>query len=92
LSKDHKLYHRYLADLRSKAVSTTVTVSLENSGSGEMPVSNTIPEIPINPVYVVEKLSTKEVEETFKAKYPLQYLQARKKFDKKLRKLLEANE
>jgi len=94
LSKDYKLYHRYLSEQRSKETNTTEITYSEGSGSGAMPIDSTNPktEAPINPVYVVTEMTAIEVEETFKAKYPLQYLQARRKFDKKLKKLLEANE
>lgn len=91
MSKDYKLYHRYLSERRLKESSTTATYS-EATGSGEMPMNTTTPEIPINQVYTVKEMTASEVEQIFKAKYPLHYLKVRKKFDKKLKKLLDAND
>lgn len=86
MSKGYKLYHRYLAS-DSKVSSTTVVFS-EQSGSGALPSTTG----DITPKYQLSEKSSKEVEEFFKQNYPLQYAVLRKKFDKKLKKLLKINE
>jgi len=60
----------------------------EQSGSGAMPNST----VNCIPNYQIKEMSVKEVEKVFLEKYPLQYAILRKKFEKKLKKLLKASE
>jgi len=83
--KDYKVYHQYIPTKDS----SNIVKNTETTGSGELPFSTTI-EMVFE--YIGEEKTAAEIEEIFKNKYPLQYLQVKKKFDKKIRKLLKANE
>lgn len=61
---------------------------VERTGSGDFSQFD----VTTNVVYHISEKPYSEVEELFKTKYPIQYAQARKKFEKKIRKLLKANE
>ena len=92
MSKDYKLYHRYLQQQRSKETTRTKVHSTESSGSGQFPFFSTTATALVDQVYSIKERTYSEIEQTFKKEYPLQYLQAKEKFNKKLKKLLEANE
>lgn len=92
MSKDYKLYHRYLQQQRAKETTRTNVHSTEGSGSGEFPFFSTTATARFDQVYSIKEKTYSEIEQTFKDKYPLQYLQVRSKYEKKLKKLLEANE
>lgn len=71
----------------SRVSNSTVSFQ-EQSGSGALPCTTK----EIIPNYQIQEKTPKEIEEIFKQKYPLQYLVLRKKFEKKMRKVLKANE
>lgn len=84
MSKDYKLYNRYVAT-NTGSVSGYVKNMTETSGSGYLSSLDTI-------VYETEEMSFLEIEKIFKEKYPLHYIHLRKKFEKKIKKLLKAYE
>tara|TARA_R110000868_G_scaffold9099_4_gene46045 strand:+ start:298 stop:582 length:285 start_codon:yes stop_codon:yes gene_type:complete len=88
MSRDYKIYHKYLART-SKVYNTSVSIS-EATGSGDFSKINST--APVYPNYQIKEKPAEEIEVIFKKKYPLQYLSVRKKFEKKLKKLLKANE
>ena len=86
MSKQYKEYFRYIAN--NQQLSSTAVYAFENSGSGVIPDST----VNCVPNYQIKEPSIKEIEDIFKEKYPLQYLILRKKFEKKMKKILKANE
>lgn len=88
MSRDYKIYRRYLA-LNSKVSNATVNTT-ETTGSGDFSKINAT--CSFNPNYKIKEKPVEDIEVIFKEKYPVQYLSLRKKFEKKLKKLLKANE
>jgi hypothetical protein len=86
MDKAYKLYHRYIAG--NSSVSNTTVTYQEQTGSGALPNLTE----KVIPNYQLSEKSPREIEEIFKEKYPLQYLVLRRKFEKKMRKLLKAIE
>lgn len=66
-----------------------ITTSTESTGSGDLPLSKTTSS---GTVYILKEKTDLEIETIFKEKYPLEYIHLKQRFNKKIRKLLKANE